>query len=171
MEALTTATFTWWDAALGMLAGALFGILIVRLIEGRYAAQQRSKERPVARALSLVLEPLVYWADLRGPDGRPSHSKIAYFIGLLVALYGLLEFGKQQQGDLSFGFITYTLVVLAYALGKQVFNTMLRWIVARFPGASDSIQRLSNGTMRAPTEAQLDRRYDGSDPQGKAIDG
>jgi CBS domain containing-hemolysin-like protein len=130
------------------VAGILFGILV-----GRKAKGSR-KEKPVAQLLALVFEPIVYWADLRGPDGRPSHSKIAYFVGLIVALYGLVAFGLKQEGDLGFGFITYAAVVLAYALGKQVFNTVLKWIVARFPGAAQSFERLSNGSMRRPPEAE-----------------
>lgn len=107
----------------GMLVGAL---LWNRKMRGR-------SERPVARFISAVLEPVYYWFDLKGVDNRPSHSKVAYFLGLLTALGILIVFAVHEEKhgeagsaqDVSLGFITFTCVVLAYALGKQVFNAFI----------------------------------------------
>jgi hypothetical protein len=136
------------DLALALLAGMLSGTLVRR----RLPPDER---RPIARLMSAVLEPVYFWADLKGQDGRPSLSKVSYFLGLLVALWVLLLFAAHERAhdpvgvtDVPWGFIAYALVALAYALGKNAFNTVLTFIAARFPGAP---RRLS-GAQPAPAD-------------------
>lgn len=135
-------TFALLDMVLAAAVGFLLATLLIRRAKSK---KESAKNKPVAKMLALFMEPIYFWLDLKGPDGRPSHSKIAYLVALVVALYGLLAFGQQQTVGLDLGYITYVVVVLAYALGKQVFNTILKFIVARFPGAEARVQKLTNG--------------------------
>lgn len=116
----------------------LFLIFIVGVLIGAMLWNRRMKgksERPIARLLSAILEPIYYWTDARGADGRPSLSKVSYLLGLGVALVILVLFALQEQAheavsneqhhDVSLGFLGYAALVLSYALGKQVFNAFI----------------------------------------------
>lgn len=121
-------TFTLSDLVLAAVAGSLTGALL-------YAGRMRARhERPIARLVSALLEPIYYWVDLKGPDGRPSHSKVAYFMVLFTATVVLVLFALQERAhqeaagdshDVSLGFISYAALVMAFALGKQAFNAVL----------------------------------------------
>lgn len=142
---------TLWDLFLATLAGILAGLLLSPASRLKPAA-----ERPIALLVSAVIEPLFYWTDLRGPDGRPSHSKVAYFLTLLVGLWGLVLFARHERAahaagvaDVSWGFLAYAALVFGLGLGKQTFNAILTFLAGRFPGAPP---RLSGGQPAPPTE-------------------
>jgi uncharacterized membrane protein YhaH (DUF805 family) len=116
----------------GVLALAVLVGLLVGSVIGRRARDRAGQ--PSAKIFAFILEPIYFWCDLYGPDGRPSRSKVAYFITLMVVLAGLIRFGMQQVQrqagdtngrDLSWTFLAYVLLVLVYSLGPQAFNAFL----------------------------------------------
>lgn len=115
------------EIALMAVAAALFGWLM------RRKRSEPRKERPVARLVGALLEPIYYWLDWKGPDGRPSRSKVAYGITLFVLLSGVIWFGKHQSEHaptgieigLTWPYVAYVLLVAAYSLGPHAFNAFL----------------------------------------------
>lgn len=152
------------DLVLATIAGVIIGAYLV----GARAAHR--SERPLARLLAAFIEPIVYWADLRGPDGRPSHSKVAYFSTLIVALAGLILFGQHELthgGEIHWGFVAYTALVLLYALGRHAYLGFLQSRVgdrlASAIGARASGGYSTPARQSQPTIAEeADQHYDPS---------
>lgn len=111
--------FTLRDMLLAVLAGGLMGWLTY------HRRMQANKERPFARLIGAVLEPLFYWLDLKGHDGRPSRSKVSYAFTLFVMLFGIIWFGMHLTAGLTWPYNTYVGLVALYSLGPQAFWTFL----------------------------------------------
>ena len=86
----------------------------------------------VDKAITIVgifAAPILYWSDCMGPDGKPSNSKIMYFMALVVALISLLSFGQQSiatEEGLSVAFVFYSMLVLSFAGGHDLFKAFLK---------------------------------------------
>lgn len=113
-------------AGLGFIAG----ILVMALNQHVKEKDAHRRRGPIGMLLRAVLGPLWWWFGLNGPDGKPSHSRIAYMFTLAFFLAGWVNFGLRiiasdsKQIDLSF--VMLTLVVGAYALGSRMFSTLLQ---------------------------------------------
>jgi hypothetical protein len=140
--------FTSLDLGLALVLGFLVGVFWASVRSRRDA-----RDRPIARIMASVLEPPYWWADLYGADGRPSHAKLAYTAALVVALAGMVWIGKidAADGDVSVGFLGYVVLVLAFALGKQVFNHLWLHLVAKFGDkAAAAIAQRRSGPVEVP---------------------
>lgn len=84
----------------------------------------------ISRAIARILEPMYYWLDLTGPDGRPANSKVLSFIALVVILGGLVWWGfhlaKAKDPGIDWPFVFLCFGVLAYAGGKDLFKSFLK---------------------------------------------
>lgn len=81
------------------------------------------KERRVHRTWGerFFLEPLFYWLDLYGADGRPSHSKVLSAWGFYFAL-GFEAWWATQAEALSWPFVWLVVATLSIPMGKDVFS-------------------------------------------------
>lgn len=119
----------------------------------RAAAEDQDRRSRWGRLLRWFLGPIYYHLDLRGADGRPSHAKLTYTAALVVGLAGMVWIGKidAADGDVSWGFLGYVVLVLAFALGKQVFNHLSLYLVSRFGDrALAAVAQRRSGSVLAP---------------------
>lgn len=74
-----------------------------------------------------VLEPIFYWGDLYGKDGRPSHTKGMTFLGFLAALTAEIWWGftLAEAGGINGAYVTLVLGTLAFAMGKSTFEKVI----------------------------------------------
>lgn len=74
-----------------------------------------------------MLEPLYYWLDLYGYDGRPSHHKTLSAWGFFVALAAevWLLSKASSLSDIGWPFVFLVLATLAIPMGKDVFKAVL----------------------------------------------
>lgn len=74
-----------------------------------------------------LLEPVFFWLDLYGADGRPSHHKVlsawGYFVGLGAEVWMLSK--ASSLSDVSWPFVFLVLATLAIPMGKDVFKAVL----------------------------------------------
>lgn len=141
------------DMYLALFLGVVLGAWISAR-HGRGAA----KDAPFARLVGAFWEPLTYSLDLRGPDDRPSLSKLCYAATVVVSLAGLIIFGRAElvrgekivDAELSNGFLIYTFLTMAFALGKEFFNRVGEWLMGRFPGLAEAKARQSGAVQRPP---------------------
>jgi hypothetical protein len=74
------------------------------------------------------LEPIYYWLDLYGPDGRPSHHKVLTALGFLFALGAELVWGKklvaEQGAGIDWPYVFLVVATLAVPMGKGVFQAV-----------------------------------------------
>jgi hypothetical protein len=86
--------------------------------------------RPVARAVSTVLEPAFYWLGLLDPQGHPANAKIAYVFGLVLGGWLCFDVGQRITGKdgsgVTWEYVALVTVWLAYCLGPVVFFKFLR---------------------------------------------
>jgi len=82
-----------------------------------------------------VLEPLFDYADLRGPDGRPSLTKLAYVAALLVGLTIWVKLALAVKDNPDTGFLGYSFLILVYAMGRVAFLNLETAILAKWGGA------------------------------------
>lgn len=86
--------------------------------------------RPLARALSALIEPLWYWLDLLGPDGRPANAKVIYTAAMAVALALVVVLGLRQlqglKGHLSLEYVLLVGMVLLAAVSRDAFAKFMR---------------------------------------------
>lgn len=145
--------FGWQDLGLSALLGLVIGAWVTS-----QHGKGHPKDEPFSRLIRAFWEPVTYWLDLRGIDNRPSISKITYFAGAVVVLWGEIIFGLAQfrvvNGTVSAGitteFIFYTVVTLTYCLGKEAFNKVSEWLMGRFPVLAEAKARQSGQVDRPP---------------------
>lgn len=81
-----------------------------------------------------VMEPVYYWLDLYGPDGRPSHHKTlsawGFFAALGVELWWMLE-----ATEITWPFVGLVAMTLALPMGKDAFKAALGMRSSQGPGA------------------------------------
>ena len=85
---------------------------------------------------NFFLEPLYFWLDLYGPDGRPSHSKVLSAWGFFLALAAELWWASKAEAltDISWPYVTLVVATLAIPMGKNVF---LGIIGSRLPAGGE----------------------------------
>lgn len=149
-------TFTLRELELAALGGILLGAWIA----ARHKVEPR--HQPFARLINALFEPLMYLADIKGADGRPSLTKTSYVVTLWTALYGVVDFGRYEvraagYTGLTWGYLAYVLMVLLFALGRQVFvqafSSVETYIAGKFPAAAEVVKaRQSSGSIQRPPE-------------------
>ena len=77
-----------------------------------------------------MMEPIYYWLDLYGPDGRPSHTKVLGAWGYFLALYQEFRWAATAE-DITMTFVTLVALTLALPMGKGVFVKMIDIVGAR----------------------------------------
>lgn len=155
-----SVTFTGWQITLLWVAATLFGLLL----SGR---GKDRKNKPIARLVAILLEPIYFWLDLYDPAGRPSHSKVAYIVTLGVMLVGVVAFGIREArgGGLSINFILFAAATMAYGLGRSAYNAFLHSTLKdRLAGLMD--QRRTSTMTAAPPPPGL--RESGAFPKEEA---
>lgn len=140
------------DYILGVVAVYLFGFLTASVLSRRgNGNHQGKKNRPFARLMATIFEPIFWWMNLYGEDGQPSHAKVVYFIGFLFFLGMAVSFGAKQMASdtgMSWPFVGLVALVMAYALGKSTFNAMTHFLIGKFPHAQP--HRASGTYVRPP---------------------
>jgi len=140
------SVWTGTDAIIFFVGGLLLGVILT-------GKNGKRSERPIARMLALILEPLLYWLDAYGADGRPSHRKVTHLITLGLMLFGVWSFGgaeiEHSQGQLSLYFVLFASLVMAFALGPAAYNAFLNKLAgAKFV---DMMIARRSGAMQAPS--------------------
>lgn len=106
--------------------------------------------RPVARFVSAFVEPATYWLGLLNKDGQPDLGSILHLAGGVVMLSMVFRMGmKMDLGDISVGFVSIVVVVLAYCSGPYVFLAVTK---LRLSAAKEGIDSPSAGPS-IPTAA------------------
>ena len=141
-------TFTWQEVGLVAIAGLLLGWV------SRRPTHTPSRDKLIAQLVGAVLEPTYFWLDLRGPDQRPSNSKVAYLATLVVLLAGVVTFGLkelQQEGGagLSLNYVAYVTITCFYSLGPKTFHAFLATKLG--DKISDVTRARASGAMPAPS--------------------
>jgi len=140
-----TVPMTARDLALLFVAGVLTGLLLTGRGKDR-------RNKPIARLLGLVLEPIYWWADLYGHDNRPSHSKVTYAVTLAVMLAATVTLGvrEAETGGLSFQYVIFAIATMAYGLGRSAYNAFLHSALGEKLVSIVTQQRASAGNPRPP---------------------
>lgn len=123
------------------------------------------------RLIRFILEPVYFWLDLRGPDGRPSHSKIfgtisfGLGIGLLFRLWthffseaeAVLPTGGRAPhpaGELGF-LLAFSFLVFVLPYSLRGLNL---WAATRAGGATDVLRKAADREPeRIRAQAEFDR--------------
>jgi hypothetical protein len=85
--------------------------------------------RFLARLVSAVVEPVWYWLNLFGPDGRPSNSKVIATAAHLGSLVMLLSMGVRyaaQGKDPSESFVLLALGLVGAATGHDLVKALAK---------------------------------------------
>lgn len=86
-------------------------------------------ERRTHRGLEkYLIEPVYFWLDLYGPDGRPSHHKVLTAWGFFFALAGEVWMLRNTENisDVNWPYVGLVIATLALAMGKDVFKAVLK---------------------------------------------
>lgn len=86
------------------------------------SADKRRKHRGWAE--NFFLEPIYYWFDLYGPDGRPSHSKTLTFVGYLLTMGLIAKWGSTITSitEITWPFVALIVTALMFTMGKSAFT-------------------------------------------------
>jgi hypothetical protein len=134
---MTPIAWTPLDVSLIGLAGVLLGLVL----SGR---GKDPKNRPIARLLGLVLEPIYWWLDLWSPGiepPQPSHRKVMYAATMGVMLGNVVLTSARDvapDGTLSFNTWLLGVAVMAFALGPHAYNALLHKVLGK-DGVRDSV--------------------------------
>lgn len=117
-------SFQLLDLALAAVAGVLLGLLAAGW------RRRDPKNRPIARLMALVLEPLYYWLDLYSPSPdpehrQPSHRKVTFVVAA-VAMLGIAGTAVVRDllpdGSLSLNTVLLCGLVMLFNLGPAAYN-------------------------------------------------
>lgn len=107
-------------------------------------------ERRVHRSWGerFFLEPIFFWIDLYGPDGRPSHHKVLSAFGFFFALGFEARWGQRmiaEGQELQWPFVWLVIATLAIPMGKDVFKGIFGIRIGGTPGGIRGSVTHSNG--------------------------
>lgn len=108
----------------------------------------------MSRVLGWFLHPVYDLFDLRGPDGRPSLTKLTY-VGTLIfgwAIWLRLAVGLTRDGWL--GFLGFSFLIMTYAMGRPAFASLETAILALAAkwGAPGALQARTSQSVPRPPE-------------------